>query len=422
METLYKYSKYNIVIDESETSVTIYNTYSSQHTELSKADYAELVNNQSIDLGDYPVYLAQQGFIVPVALDETEKMKSDIYRAAHQREKLDFIIAVTQRCNYRCYYCFESEYLCNEDMSIETMDNVIKFIKNKCEEYTELKIVSLQWFGGEPTLNIPAIRYITDNLRDYLNSHNIVIRGHITTNGRQFTPTVIDELISKYYLKSAQITLDGMATEYAKIKGCREEDFYEVINNIKYAQDKIQVQIRLNLGNNIESLKQLVTLIAKENMKVIIHYYHVWDTSMTPDNYKLAYGNFADKSEEFEEFIDENDFGHLFPSRAVCKRRTLACQANADFQFSIGIDGRLYKCIEKISVDKYSIGNIIDGITNPAVNDLFIENKLKEDCYECSYLPVCIGKCTMEQLAEQKGVNCGAVKRLLNGQIKRSML
>ena len=87
--------------------------------------------------------------------------------------------------------------------------------------------------------------------------------------------------------------------------------------------------------------------------------------------------------------------------------------------YAIDVDGNLYRCVEKITEHKYSIGSVKEGVTNHSVNDVFIENKLYSECESCEYMTMCKGKCTMERLVEQKGVNCEAMKTLLYRRLKR---
>ena len=146
-EVTYKYSKYNIELEtENEDEVTIFNTYTSKYITLEKEVVEDLKGETDISLGDFPDYLVDLGIFVPSILDETSLVLSKMHKCAHEQNQLNFVIQLSLRCNYRCYYCYQKDSLCNKDMSFETMNEVIAFIIQKCEEYTSLELLQIQWF------------------------------------------------------------------------------------------------------------------------------------------------------------------------------------------------------------------------------------------------------------------------------------
>lgn len=421
--TLYKYSQYNIEIDHRKNDDTyIFNTYTSHGRWIPKSDFDDIKDKTSIDLGDVPLYLAKEQFIVPSNLDEYGRLQNEIYDATHNSKTLQFIIATTKACNYRCYYCFEAQHLSNEKMQLDTMDGIVRFIIQKCEENPNVDTVLLQWFGGEPLLYQEPIRYITKELREkYTEEHNINIRGHITTNGKLLTPDVVDDMVSNYNIKSVQITLDGLSRDYARIKGCSEADFDTVINNIRYAQDKLDVQIRINLGDNLDALKELIDYINQENLNIRMSIAHIWDTSQNIEIYQSEYKKYTENYKILIEYINRNSIKNKLAGKSKIKQRRIVCEANAIWHYAIDIYGNLYRCTEKITEPKYSIGNIEDGITNPDMEKLFIENPLYDKCKDCAFLPQCFGKCTMERIIENKGIDCNTIENFTITNIKRTI-
>lgn len=421
-QTLYKYSQYNIEIETRSSGETfIFNTYSCQGRWIPRSDLDDIKDNPSIDIGDVPIYLAKEQYIVPTTINEYNRLQEEIYNTAHNSKTLHFIIATTKACNYKCYYCFEAKHISNEKMTHETMDDVVNFIIKKCKERPEANDLLLQWFGGEPLLYQEPIRYITSKLKEYTANKKISIRGHITTNGRLFTPDVIDNMVNNYCIKSVQITLDGLPKDYARIKGCSEKDFSTVINNIKYAQDKLDIKIRLNLKDNLQSLKSLIEYIDQEKLRVRVSILHIWDTTQDNSTYHSKYKEYTYNYNQLVQYIMDNSYTYLMGDISKVQRKRMSCKANVDWQYVIDIYGNLYRCVEKITEPKYSIGNIKDGVTNPDMEDLFIENLLYEKCKSCAFLPQCLGKCTMERIIENKGVDCNTVKEFIITYIQRTV-
>ena len=95
-------------------------------------------------------------------------------------------------------------------MNEDTAEAVAKFI---IKSYNGKK-VSIQWFGGEPLCNISAI----DKICTYLTEHKISYKSTMTTNGYLFDNEVVKKSVDVWNLQSVQITLDGLAETYNKVK------------------------------------------------------------------------------------------------------------------------------------------------------------------------------------------------------------
>ena len=419
-EQTYKYSKYNIVIDENKNEVTIFNTYSCKHIVIDKDLYDEIKEETASSLRNIPVPWVDLGVFVPSDLDEYARVKSESSCFVHRNTSLQFVIMLSDNCNYHCVYCFEENQLCKfGDMTIETQKDTIDFIKRECEKVKKLEIVNIEYFGGEPTLCSDIIINISNELTPYFESLNVKYESCIVTNGRFFNKEFIEK-IKDCRLSLCQITLDGMPKSYAKLKGCKESDFYAVIQNIKDLQDKLHIQIRIHINHNVDELKELMHFIAKEDLKVGIYYQHIKDMDLTAEEYQEAFAYYVEEVKEFEKFLKDNDYTHYFDNRFF--KYTCACPANDSNRFAITNQGDLYRCPEQLTNPTLKIGNIKEGVLNKELDDYFVENNPLPnenlDCKNCQIYGHCFGKCCAERL-NGKGVNCEAMKQLTIDRIKR---
>lgn len=403
METLYKYSKYNIVIDESETSVTIYNTYSSQHTELSKADYAELVNNQSIDLGDYPVYLAQQGFIVPVALDETEKIQKEINDIQQNgiSTRLQFVIAPTTLCNYKCKYCYESNINTAHSMDIDTEKKVIDFIKKKHQETPTDKIV-LNWHGGEPLLCMDTIIRISTAIKEYCSEHKIVIKNYMFTNGYLLNDKNI-ELLSSIGEFDLIIPIDGTGELYENIKGTPDGAYKVLIDNLCKCHDTFNITINFNISeSNADSIIDVINeLKLKRKLNVYIRPMKI-ETYCTRSKYTyISDAEFTEVHRIFWNYISRNNIEN---EPFILNKHRVPCVSVDRNHYVIGPQGELYRCEHGIGNNQFSIGNIDDMHTTG--DDTWIKYKLPEKCLKCAIMPICLGGCISNRELDDINANC----------------
>lgn len=419
-EQTYKYSKYNIVIAENKNEVTIFNTYSCKHIVIDKDLYDEIKEETASSLRNLPVPLVDLGIFVPSTLDEYARVKYESSCFVHRNTSLQFVIMLSDNCNYHCVYCFEENQLCKfGDMTIETQKDTIDFIKRECEKVKKLEIVNIEYFGGEPTLCSDIIINISNELTPYFESLNVKYESCIVTNGRFFNKEFIEK-IKDCRLSLCQITLDGMSKTYAKLKGCKESDFYAVIQNIKDLQDKLHIQIRIHINHNVEELKELMHFIAKEELKVGIYYQHIKDMDLTAEEYQEAFAYYVEEVKEFEKFLKDNDYTHYFDNRFF--KYTCACPANDSNRFAITNQGDLYRCPEQLTNPALKVGNIKDGVLNKELDNYFVENNPLPnenlDCKNCQIYGHCFGKCCAERL-NGKGVNCEAMKQLTIDRIKR---
>lgn len=419
-EQTYKYSKYNIVIAENKNEVTIFNTYSCKHIVIDKDLYDEIKEETASSLRNIPVPWVDLGIFVPSDLDEYDRIRQESSCFVHRNTSLQFVIMLSDNCNYHCVYCFEENQLCKfGDMTIETQKDTIDFIKRECEKVKKLEIVNIEYFGGEPTLCSDIIINISNELTPYFESLNVKYESCIVTNGRFFNKEFIEK-IKDCRLSLCQITLDGMPKTYANLKGCKESDFYAVIQNIKDLQDKLHIQIRIHINHNVEELKELMHFIAKEKLKVGIYYQHIKDMDLTAEEYQEAFAYYVEEVKEFEKFLKDNDYTHYFDNRFF--KYTCACPANDSNRFAITNRGDLYRCPEQLTNPTLKIGNIKDGVLNKELDDYFVENNPLPnenlDCKNCQIYGHCFGKCCAERL-NGKGVNCEAMKQLTIDRIKR---
>lgn len=96
MASMYKFSAYNIYLDE--VMGLIYNTYSQ-----AISSFEDFVLKEE-DIPD----LVENGFIVRLETDELAEIKVEYDSRELFSNELHLIIATTLDCQFRCFYCYES--------------------------------------------------------------------------------------------------------------------------------------------------------------------------------------------------------------------------------------------------------------------------------------------------------------------------
>ena len=99
-----------------------------------------------------------------------------------------FIIDLVKNCNFNCIYCFR-DLQDKRIISIETLNDILEFIKNYCEE-KKLYRINLQMWGGEPLLALEHIEHIVDFFR----KTKITAVIDVETNGSLITEKTAKKL------------------------------------------------------------------------------------------------------------------------------------------------------------------------------------------------------------------------------------
>lgn len=395
MSKLYKYSQFNIEITKEENKVYIFNTYSSKGQWLDKEEQGLIFNKLDIDPLDIRQEIISDGLVVPVDYDEVQAVKDKAHYVAHNANVLCMVIATTMACPFNCSYCFEKQALCNNSkMTHETADKLVEFIGNTIIEHPQINNIHLRWFGGEPLLNTEIIEYISGKL----DSKNIKYTSEIYTNGRLLSKENV-ELLVRNHVHKIDIALDGLAELYAKQKGCTTKDFDIVIENLKYAQDKIEwIDLKINITEESkDSAMELVRYLYEDcditipvRMKEIVLY----DNEACSACYATPYLEMITLNEKLFDYQKEKNIGYSKATYPV--RRACTCEASYDTNFVIAPDGDVYRCSHFYGNKDYVVGNIFTGLTHPESERMLIDNKLKDKCYECPVLPACMGGCTIQ--------------------------
>ena len=249
-----KLSKYNYYYIKDD-NVLIINMYSGCIVLLSLNEYEELEKCNQLNKEKLIKYEAM-GIVIDDDVDEWKLMRfdDDMFKnssISHYR------ILTTTGCNAQCEYCYEAGI---KPLSMDEIvsEKVVKFIESNEDINTSIHI---EWFGGEPLINITAIKNICKKLTE----DGYSIQSSIVTNGIFLSEENIRFLKNEAHVEKMQISLDGTEHYYEKIKHVPKGTFINVINNIiRVAAEDITVYVRLNLGNNMRELENLINYAKKE--------------------------------------------------------------------------------------------------------------------------------------------------------------
>jgi uncharacterized protein len=176
----------------------------------------------------------------------------------------ELIILPTEKCNFRCTYCYEDFEL--GKMSVATQQGIERLIENRSSSLRKLK---LSWFGGEPLLATDVILRISRFAQLQSVEHNYIVEGGLTTNAYLLTKDLADELISLQQ-DFFQITLDGWKEghDLTRRRADGAGTFDRIWDNtfaLKSIERQFEVVLRLHVRHdNLPSMYTLCKEIAQQ--------------------------------------------------------------------------------------------------------------------------------------------------------------
>lgn len=306
----------------------------------------------------------------------------------HKSARTRYMIFTTMECNARCFYCYEGDWK-RATMSEQIARDTANYIAAHCDG----RLVHLEWFGGEPLVNVRAIDEIASGLR----LKGVEFRSTMTSNGYLFNEALVRRAREVWNLDRVQITLDGTERVYNQRKAYvnpQGSPYRRVLCNIGLLLDAgIQVTLRLNMDeDNERDLYTLVDELAERfarkpgfgvASKVI--YEHM---GLNPPSYTEAERNaFVQKLESLRAYMEQKGVAYMTQLERGFVAN--ACSADSESFTTITPEGMLGRCGACKEGDIW--GSIYSDVANAEVLQQWKERKPPvEACKTCAIYPQCI--------------------------------
>ncbi len=348
--------------------------------------------------------------------DQYEKMFSEITGSTLVKA---LCLNIAHDCNLRCKYCFAEEGKYHGEkskMSVEVGEKAIDFIIANSGSRKNLEI---DFFGGEPLLNLNAVKEIVKYARDKEKGCNKHFRFTITTNGTLLNDDSIDYLNAtmdnivlsldgrKEVNDTMRATKDGTGTYEAILPKFRQlvskrkdRDYYVrgtfTAENLDFSNDVMHMA---DLGFEQLSIEPVVLKdgsgfeIKKEHLADIYSEYERL-ASLLMERKKSG------QSVNFFHFAIDLEAG------PCVVKRLRGCGAGSEY-LVVTPDGDLYPCHQFTGVQEFRIGNVFSGINRPEISDKFRKVNIytREKCRSCWARFYCSGGCTANAWNFEKDLN-----------------
>ncbi|NUU96231.1 hypothetical protein XO10_08175 [Marinitoga sp. 1135] len=394
-----------------QNKIYAYNALNNGLCELKNESYEILIKKDFKSLEKlYPEVfyeLKKALYIVSEDFDEKNYVKLKNWEAKFLQNNLSLTIAPTLDCNFKCFYCYQQEYKQESYMNKSTADKVFDFIDKRITP--NIRFLHINWYGGEPLLNIEIIEYLSKKIKKLLDNKKIEFKSSIITNGYLLNEEYAKILSKNCNVETIQITLDGPKEIHDIRRPHKNGESYDIIiNNLKnISQYFKRILVRINMDKtNEEKVPDLLEELKKLNLNI-----HPYIAPVSLDN--IHHNNFAKTCFHIEEFalkylkIKEKDEYSYLSNYPVLTFGS--CGAVRKNSFVIDPDGNIYKCWNEVGQKEKSIGTVSEGITNYSryIKWMAFDPLDIKECSECSILPLCNGGCPYRILFPEDGDTLG---------------
>lgn len=426
-------SRFNIVVEDypvkgqnilynARTQALIRIDHAFRDALLRLDESVDIVRAQDPRLKDSVVRLRENGIIVESQQEETRKL-DDFFRqlkAGSDRLAFEVTVLTTYACNFRCVYCFEESVKRNVMMDEPTAQAVVEWLIRRVRERGIREVVCV-FYGGEPLLNVPAIRFVSERFGRWARGHGVGFRFSIITNGSLVTRSLVDELLP-LGLKLLRISLDGDRDCHdAKRPFCDgSPTFDRIVGNIRDVIDQVPVAIAGNFDrDNFGGISRLLDYLEAEGLlrKLSSVDFLPIAPRLGPRNNPGAIElgecvSFFGKDGMFREILEVKK---LLASRGIDTPTGLAVNACSlimrDSAAAIDPCGDIYLCNALIGYPEFSVGRITDEGFNGREAVLSGADAWNQCAPDCPYVPLCQGGCRFFSFLEHQDFTSLVCKR-----------
>lgn len=352
--------------------------------------------------------LFELGLYVKDEVDEYDEIINYCKTRVLKSHLNKYRILTTTGCNAKCPYCYEKG-IAIHTMSQEIANKVADFIISRAGNNGRIQI---EWFGGEPLLNTPAIDIISNRIKKD-KPNGVTFTSSIVTNASLITGSLMEKFSSEWNVKRIQITVDGVGEEYEKVKGLGKDSFDHLVQVLsKLAELDISIDIRFNFDkenyHNIDSIARYFSTCSFKNK---LSFYSAKIFSIDT---RRGYYDLENEAIEVDSIL--HDYGLLTGLQLVPKVFNTGCMAIYPAFFTIDPQGKLFKCDRRL-LDKNSIASVVsyspESISVIDTNKYFI---FDTRCKTCTLFPMCWGGCLYDR---EVGIYpCYLTERLVQEKLK----
>jgi uncharacterized protein len=334
-------------------------------------------------------------------------------------------LAITQRCDLACDYCYIGKN--DSVMLLSTATKIIDFIFENAQRDEKIDI---GFFGGEPLIEFSLIKEITDIIQTHRSFDPNRVTLSVTTNGTIFSREIAEFLIEKNIVLCISCDgppfvqnvfrhfPDGSGSSNIVEKNIKEalKIFPFIPVNAVYSRENLQF-----LPDVVDYLASLGVININLNPNISSHW-----TKKEADMIPQIYSNIGKKYMDFYRQGKPRYINLIDSKIAVILRggyRPLERCRMGNGEFAFGPSGNIYPCERFIGSDDgktHCLGNINDGFAIEKTCRTISSTAINIECQTCGLREYCMNWCGCTNYFSTRNYNmvgpfiCASEKAAIN--------
>ncbi len=335
-------------------------------------------------------------------------------------ELQNLCLVLSQDCNMRCIYCYENGGSFNKTrkiMDCSTIKKIVDWWISKIPQ--EISLVRVEFYGGEPLLNISGFMYAIEYINEKMKQLNKKVRYFVITNGTLINDEILEVL--KINKVTVTLSIDGdRESQNVNRRLLGNQDSYDiVIQNLHRLLDsdvRVLARITLTQGNVKRLFNSVVSLweagidevdciaVLTNSEKLRIREDDLIELRKTCEMIqKKMVDNLITKKEKFFgnylRIIGSlyDNWDKFYPMCGYYSYKKIYCTP----------DEELYNCEKLIGFNSECLGTV-DEIECIQLKERITSHTYSKKCAECVMRRVCGGYCYADakQYGNYLGVLC----------------
>ena len=335
-------------------------------------------------------------------------------------ELQNLCLVLSQDCNMRCIYCYENGGSFNKTrkiMDCSTIKKIVDWWISKIPQ--EISLVRVEFYGGEPLLNISGFMYAIEYINEKMKQLNKKVRYFVITNGTLINGEILEVL--KINKVTVTLSIDGdRESQNVNRRLLGNQDSYDiVIQNLHRLLDldvRVLARITMTQGNVKRLFNSVVSLweagidevdciaVLTNSEKLRIREDDLIELRKTCEMIqKKMVDNLITKKEKFFgnylRIIGSlyDNWDKFYPMCGYYSYKKIYCTP----------DEELYNCEKLIGFNSECLGTV-DEIECMQLKERITSHTYSKKCAECVMRRVCGGYCYADakQYGNYLGVLC----------------
>lgn len=304
-------------------------------------------------------------------------------------------LEVINKCNLNCTYCYLGEKK-NTYMSMETAKKALDIAVHEAQKQYD-KTLIVYFIGGEPLMAFETIQNIVSYVRSRCEESGLKHIFSTTINGTLLTNDITDFFIRNQF--EVKLSLDGIEQSHDLNRKdyAGNGSFKKIMQNLSYLKryesetgNKVSyahVVTKNNYHFFSENFQFLLSL-GCEKIETGVDHYCTWTKiemeglmEQLTEVFYLYKRHIQEKQKWFYwNMFEQNLEAFLLPCDFY------SCKAGLNNVF-VTTDGGIYTCIE---LPEFLIGNVQTGLNVPRIREIvYAKDEMARQCKVCKYVRNC---------------------------------